>query len=137
MAGSIRVEGLRELEIRLRQLPDKVAKRTLFSALMAGAEVIRQEASRRAPVDTGKLKRNLIKRRSRRARIPTVEVTWSRKGKKGDPKNAIHGMYQELGTSRHPAQPYLRPALESKKVEAVQRIAEKLRQRIEIEASRS
>lgn len=133
MAGSIRIEGLRELEIRLKQLPQRVAAKALYSALMAGAEVIRKDAVNRAPEDTGKLKRNIVKRREKT--LPglsaNVVVGVRKKGKRNNPQNAFYWRFFEFGTSRRPARPFLRPAFEAQKEEAVARIAGKLRQRIE------
>jgi HK97 gp10 family phage protein len=133
MGASIRIDGLKELEIRLKRLPQKVAGKALFSALMAGAEVIRKDAVNRAPEDTGKLKRNIVKRRekTRPGLSANVVVGVRAKGKKQDPHNAYYWRYFEFGTSKRPARPFLRPAFETTKVEAVARIAAKLRQRIE------
>lgn len=133
MSSSIRIDGLKELEIRLKRLPQKVAGKALYSALMAGAEAIRKEAVSRAPEDTGKLKRNIVKRRekTRPELSASVVVGVRAKGKKTDPQNAYYWRYFEFGTSKRPARPFLRPAFEAQKEEAVARIAAKLRQRIE------
>lgn len=40
--------------------------------------------------------------------------------------NAEYGLYQELGTSRIPARPYLAPAVEAQRVPFIQRLAKVL-----------
>ncbi len=60
-----------------------------------------REAKRLAPVDTGNLRRSI-----------THDVGQDQKGwfmRYGT--NVFYGIYQELGTRYHPAQPFLRPVL--------------------------
>lgn len=76
-------------------------------ALKAAAEPVRAEASRLAPVATGKLSEHIIIKPGKQN---TVLV--------GPDSDAFYGLFQELGTSRHAAQPFLRPALDAKKDEA-------------------
>ena len=55
----VKIEGARELEDLLKQLPGRVASRVATNSLRAGARVIRDEAKRRVPVDTGDLQRSI------------------------------------------------------------------------------
>ncbi len=64
--SAIRIEGLAELQARLKTLPTKIQRRALNAAMRAGAREIVIEVKARAPVDTGALKRNVIAKRGRR-----------------------------------------------------------------------
>ena len=50
---TVEIEGLKELQAALLELPVKTAKNALRSAVNAGASVVRKEARQRAPVYTG------------------------------------------------------------------------------------
>ena len=54
---SVNVTGLKELDRALSKLPEAVARAELASALEDGAKVIVEEAKRRVPVRTGKLRK--------------------------------------------------------------------------------
>jgi HK97 gp10 family phage protein len=120
----IRIEGLKELEMRLKALPQKIAGKALYSGLMAGAEVIRKEAANRAPKKTGRLKRNIVKRREKAPPGLSASVVI------GVRKEAFYWRFVEFGTSKLPARPFLRPAFDTQKEAAAGRIAAKLRERI-------
>jgi HK97 gp10 family phage protein len=144
----IKVEGLAELAKALKALPPEISGKNggpLRKAIGRAAVVIRDDARRRAPVDTGNLRDNIIAARRRKSPPGTegyyIEVRRKRrkyantranrrKGRAGmsyeTMGEAYYGMFvelgteKELGTARMQAQPFLRPAFESKKVEAVE-----------------
>lgn len=132
MAVEVGVQGLAELERRLTQLVPKAARRALNAALMAGARIVVKEAKSKAPKRTGNLKRNITARVARRGDTQATAAVHI-----GVRKDAFYWMFHELGTSQHPARPFLRPALEITHEAVVAKIAERLAQRIEIEAGRS
>ena len=47
------VQGLRELQAALKELPSGIARNVLRGSVNAGATVIRKEAASRAPASTG------------------------------------------------------------------------------------
>jgi HK97 gp10 family phage protein len=90
-------------------------------------------------VDTGNLRDNIVAARRRKSPPGTegyyIEVRRKRRKYANTRANrrkkragmsyetmgeAYYGMFVELGTAKMPAQPFLRPAFESKKVEAVE-----------------
>lgn len=95
---TIKVEGLADLQARMRALPAKIQRRALNAAMRAGAREIVTEVKSRAPVDTGALKRNVVAKRGRRqfdkglagrqiigvrhGRARTAATTYTVKGKK-------------------------------------------------------
>lgn len=150
MAGksSVEVRGLSDLLQAMEQLPREIVSKNggpLRSALAKAAKVIKDEAVKRAPSRTGLLKREIRTMRERNpgeaAEAYRVGV---RRGKKAyaDTKknrqkgrarktyqvegNAYYWRFLEFGTAKMPAAPFLRPAFESKKDEALQRFRESL-----------
>src|SRR5687768_15884815 len=59
MAQQLEVKGLRELRAALLELPKKLDRVVLNSALMAGARLMVADAKLRVPVRTGELRRNI------------------------------------------------------------------------------
>ena len=155
MANQVKISGLRETVERLKALPRELAGKNggpVRKALFQAAKVIQEEAQRRVPVGTGRLKANIVKLRDRnpraaegrpnelyhvgvrgggaygakrraRARKKSLAmggtVKEANRAAKADDKDAWYWWFVENGTSKMAAQPYLRPAFEAKKSEAV------------------
>ena len=148
---SVQVQGLDQLAKALRELPQRVARNGLRAAVYAGAKVIRDEAKLQAPVATGAMGPNqpppgTLKRSVIMKQIPelsgaqkqTFFVTvrqgkkYRKQGKKGNlSQDAWYWRFVEFGTVKMPARPFLRPAFDMKKHEAVTAIKTRLAQRIE------
>mgnify|MGYP000008431021 CR=1 FL=1 len=151
---SVQIKGLDALAKALKELPDRVAKNGLRAAVYAGAKVIRDEAKLQAPVATGDLGPNqpppgTLKRSVILKQIPelskknkqTFFVTvrhgkkYRKQGKKGNlSQDAWYWRFVEFGTRKMRARPFLRPALEAKRRDAVQAMKDRLTERIELEA---
>lgn len=152
MADSImKFEGFNELAAAMRELPERVARNGLRAAVNAGASVIKQDAIARAPVDTGALKANLYQKQIREQSGPMQQTFYvgvrrgvakyannaanRRAGTAGKAyKNAgttFYWRFLEFGTSTMAAHPFLRPAFEIKKEDAVKAIGAKLDERIQ------
>ncbi|NBP38571.1 MAG: HK97 gp10 family phage protein [Betaproteobacteria bacterium] len=151
---TVRIEGLAQLDRALRELPQRIANRGLRASVYAGAKVIRDEARSRAPKAAqslgpkqpppGTLKRSVIMKHIRELsgggrQTFYVLVRHGKKyrnqGKRGNlSQDAWYWRFVEFGTRKMAARPFLRPALESRRREAVDAIKERLTQRIEIEA---
>lgn len=122
----MRLEGEKQLARDLRELSSKIRRRVLVDALVAAAEPVRQEAARLAPVDRGRLKGSMITvvegtpAQELTVKAPAVFV------KMGPEEDAFYGYFHELGTSKMPAKPFMRPALESMKSAAIQAAAERM-----------
>jgi HK97 gp10 family phage protein len=146
--GTVSITGLAELERRLLDFPDKIARNILGGAIRAGAVVIQKEARQLAPasaeahwvgkkgtknrvlIQPGELKRKAIKVRLAPRKKRTVPIEyWVYVARRN-----WYWRFPEFGTSKRSAQPFMRPAFESRKEAAVERIREYLAARIEKEA---
>jgi HK97 gp10 family phage protein len=126
----VEILGLKELDTALQELAWPAARRALRNGMRAGANVIRDEARAKAPVDTGLLKRQ-IRTRERSEDEGNmrfaVEIT----------RSAFYGRFLEYGTSKLAARPFLRPAAETKTEDAVTKMRDSLAEAIQIELRRT
>jgi HK97 gp10 family phage protein len=141
---TVRVEGLQALGEAMRELSRDVALRVSRQATGAAAQVIKRRAKsniRSSPsVDTGSLLDAVIVKKIPNSQtrltsehIVTVRGKSRRGGRKTKTKQAIapHARFIEFGTTNAPAEPFLRPAFDAGKEEAMQKMVERLRVRIE------
>lgn len=121
---TVKIEGLDVLDRRLKELGNKGAGKVLKKALRAAAKPVKKEAQARVAVDEGELKKAIFT-------SVTVTNKWGATARVGYKKHAFWGLFIEKGTSKMPARPFLRPALDTKGKEAVDIFADKLRVEID------
>lgn len=118
--------GVKALDRVLRKLPKKIRGRVLQNAVAAGGRVIRDAAKRIVVVDTGGLRDSIAARKPRGLKrssgVVRVGPTW--------PQGA-HGHLVEFGTEHMRAQPWLRPAWDSEKGVALDKIGVSLGRAVE------
>lgn len=155
MSGTVKLDGLKELNKALKKLEGKVARKIAREGLKAAAVVIRKEMRRRAPIKTGQLRKRIRYRLKRMRggagytgkvgvdvtvfyarfieygttphRIPNGSLGRGRNKRKNDAKLAFGG--RVLSRVQHPgtpARPFLRPAYESVKNTAVRAIGPRM-----------
>lgn len=150
------IRGLDGILDALKALPPEVASKNggpARVALAKGARVIRDDARLRAPKDTGALAANIVMKRDgnpqrfganerytvgvRGGSLSTFSNTKRNRrkgvvGKKYEKQSSTYyWRFKEFGTKKMPADPFLRPAFESKKEEAMNVIASTLASGIE------
>lgn len=112
MKFTVKVEGLKDIQAALTELPKATAKNVMRRVLLERAEPIAEAARAGVPIDEGHLKESinvstrLTRRQRGRHRKPhrdDVEVFIG-------PGTNPAGHLQEFGTRDHPAQPFMRPA---------------------------
>lgn len=102
----LKVNGLASLDATLREMPAKLAKNVCRASLRAAAKVIAEDARRRVPVKTGKLRDSIRVTSSLKGGIPRASV------KVGDRKKGIFYAHMvERGTALHRVRPKWRKAL--------------------------
>lgn len=116
----LHLEGADELNKALAKLENKPKGHALREATEDGAEVIRSEAARNAPRDTGVLQEN-IEDQTHRLQIGRAQIDI------GPARKAFYGRMIELGTSKMSAKPFLRPAFDTKKDDAIKAIGDTLK----------
>lgn len=152
-----RVEGLAELQKMLDDLPANIEKNIMRGGLRAGAKVVQEEAQRVCPVGSGNLPKGetagalrdsiRISMRARKGRVQAfikagdkvafyahmVEYgTASHLIKPKDRKSLfLAGVFKEL--VKHPGatkKPFMRPAIDNKAQDAIEAVADYVRERI-------
>ena len=120
MATRVDVRGDGELVAKLKRLAAKATPAQARAALMAGGLPIQTAAAQKARVKTGTLRRSI--------HTETAETSDGAVARVGT--NVEYGPAQEFGTSRMSGQPYLRPAYDEKKGEALREMAAALKEMV-------
>ncbi len=127
---SLDFSGLNDIAKDLEALSRAENNKVLRDATRAGAEVLKEEVIARAPVRTGKLKKNVVvvtQKSRRRGEISSgvhIRGVNPRTGnsdntmKANNPRNAFYWRFVELGTANMPAHPFVRPAYDTREEEA-------------------
>lgn len=109
---------------KLNKINERMAGAAANKALRAGAEILQEEMSKRAPRDTGKLAESIetskVKTKDGVKFIevgPNKDTNWRSK-------------FVEFGTSKMNAKPFMAPAVESKKSEINNAMAGVLREEL-------
>lgn len=128
---TVKVEGLRELDRALGELPKALAKGTLRRVLREAAAPMAETAKRLAPNDpltppidlqtsiTVSSRQKSGRQLKRTREGDATVMMYMGPGPGGYPQ----AIFQEFGTHHHAAQPYMRPAWDGHKMEALNIIA--------------
>lgn len=122
-AVSFRLEGTEALVKKLRGMSSAARRKAVREAALKGAKPIFEAIKRRVPADTGLLRDSLKMRVYTKESQASVRITPDKaqleargKGKTGKDgtksKRAPYSVYQEFGTKRHPAQPFMMPGFD-------------------------
>lgn len=142
MDADFNIRGLKELNKELKSLPEDFRTKSLNGAVAASARVLRNEAIKNAPSDTGNLKTAIRaqKKRSKTKYIglyqvnvkPKGKVTILTRGKKRRSNSTYYARFLEDGTKKMPPQPFMRPAFMSKREESVRTFRKVLDRKIRL-----
>ena len=144
MAETRNVEGFKEMAKKLRELGPRVARKHLRGATAKAATLIRKKARELAPVDTGEMRKDIqIKREKTSGDHVASYSVFTRGGKRSRlagrarnvDKDSFYWKFVEFGTAKMPAQPFMRPAFEAEKENAVDALGAELDKRIQKEAA--
>lgn len=164
MKVSVQVDGLRDLDFALSQLPKSIQKSTLLRTLKKAAEPIADRARQLAPVRPGsgqlrksiavstKIKNDVGKSEFHAALKAGLGVgaarTALRNARRSDPNRSFavlyvgpsveapHAHFVEFGTSKMSPKPFMRPAWEAEKDNALAIIRRELGNEIILSARR-
>ena len=134
----MKIKGLRQLERAMRKLPGKVAVKVARGATLSGANIIKKEAKLRAPIRTV----GTYKKRGSGKNVSYIswpgnlsESIIARQNKKGSGfiqygvgtnDKGFYGHMVEFGTEHSAPHPFMRPAFDAKKQDAVKKIEQRL-----------
>ena len=127
MNVDFKVDGLRELDKALNRLPLKARAPIMRRALMRAMEPVKQAAIAQAPILTGNLRTNIVKRTS----IPKAGNSFTAEARVSVLSDAFYGMFHEFGTVKLPARPFMRPAVDNNAETAVTIFRRQLKESIE------
>lgn len=120
---TIRIEGTARLRRQLDRLDGAMRRELLQRMVTQGGELVARVAGMKAPIDEGVLSESVI--------VEMIESSaYHATAGIGPHKDAFYGKFQEFGTQKHGAQPFLRPAYDEQKRPAVRVMADVARARI-------
>lgn len=153
------INGTNDLLKALKQFPQNIQKNVMTGAVRAGCKPLVEAARRNVPVDTGNLKKSIgiNKRKVRDKTKLRFSVSPRRldsldfKGLKEDKgyrakvrmlqeQKKAGGFYAhmiEFGTSKMPAQPFMRPAFENQDNQSIEAAKEYMAKRIDKEVEKA
>lgn len=140
MRGGVRVEGFRELDRALGELGKATAKNVLKRVGIAALEPMADAAAQLAPERLGKLAFSIAvsDKRTKRARRPippgTVVIAMGPAAGLG---SLFYATHEEFGTVNHAPQPFMRPAWDGGKHQALQDVTDGLKVQIRRAADRA
>lgn len=136
MSEAFKLDGLKDLEAALRQMPQATARATGLRALRAGAEPIARAMRRLAPVGEGDLVESIDvgtrlapSQQPDRGAVAPLEIHVG-------PGQNPQAITQEFGTYKEPAQPYATPAWEAERMNALDIVGTSLGIEVEKTANR-
>lgn len=140
MAASFKVEGGADLSRRLLELNDKLQKKILRSAVVAGAQVVKKRAKQIAADkrlrDTGALIRNIAGKVEKQRSPEYVQINIGVRHGKPDPKakrqdDPFYWWQHEFGNSKMAARPFLTPAFEETKEDVLDAMVDRVKKGLE------
>lgn len=119
------LEGIDQLDAKLKRLTLEVERKCLQRATKDGAEVIRAEMGRTAPKLTGHLSERIII-----SVVASESNAYYTLVRIGPARDAFYGQFDEFGTAHQTAEPFVHPSFENKKSEALEIAANNFREAV-------
>ncbi|PWD85804.1 HK97-gp10 family putative phage morphogenesis protein [Ignatzschineria cameli] len=140
-----RITGIKELKEKLKSVSDDMINKGGRSALRSAANVIRKEAKERAerlddPNTPERIADNVVVRWDRKTFRKTGNPAFKvgilggakkdskKKGRGGD---TFYWRFLEFGTAKMPAKPFMRPAIDTKQKEAIDKFVEAYKKQLD------
>ena len=119
------LEGAEEVMQKLRELSKTTVQKKVKKAVADGADMVRDEAKRLVPTDTGRLRDSIIARTAKRGISGIVIADYpkdagvrkSKTRKQAEGAKEYYAFAVEYGTRHMAAQPFMRPAMLNKREE--------------------
>lgn len=116
---------------KMKALPERVQKNIVVGAVRASAKPIIKEAKQLVPKDTRTLEKSIgiSKRKTKNKNI----VHFSISPKRGGKYDGWYAHFDEFGTAKMVAHPFMRPAFEKKGEESIKAVEQYMSKRIDKE----
>lgn len=124
------IKGLGELIKNLNSLPDKLEKKVIRAAVRKGANIIRDKARQNVQKDTGNLQKSIITSGVKVTGKIAFRVSLKQRKTKNS-KDPYYGRFVEFGTSKTPAHPFMRPALDESESEVLEIVVNDIKSNLE------
>lgn len=124
------VKGLEALINNLHALPEKVEKRVIRAAVRQGANIIKGKAQNYVRVDEGDLKKS-IKVKGVLGKPGTIAFVIRPTSNKKKGKNVFYGRFQEFGTSKMVAKPFMRPAYDEAGQDVIDKVINTIKSKLD------
>lgn len=139
------IRGLKELQAKLERMRTETAKKILSSALKDAADYMKEQIVENAPVESGFLSENFNVKQSRKGELaaaafigPAGHVDYPRRSAGADKKKGLGrtisvasvARFHEFGTSKMPANPFMRAAFYSAKDTLLEKIINRIKEAI-------
>jgi HK97 gp10 family phage protein len=131
----VTVSGGAKLAAQLRSMSPRRERTALSKMLLKAAEPIRSRASELAPVEEGKpdLREHIIAKAVNDKSLGQTDAYGMRDRQEtesvvaiGPQREFFYGLYQEFGTVRHGAQPFMRPAFDHGQMSAFKTLQDEI-----------
>jgi len=104
---AISLHGLTDTQKRLRELDQKMADKAVIRGLRAGARYMLKQVREAAPKKTGRLRKSITVRLSKKNRKRVngklgLYISIKKGKKSDDPKGAYYGVFQDQGWRQNP-----------------------------------
>jgi HK97 gp10 family phage protein len=134
LLGKTKITGAKELDRVLSELPKRLQRKVVTQALRAGAKPMLEEARNSIPVKSGLTKKDIKIRAipAKESRAPAIAIA----GSLAKAGRAYIMRFLELGTSKMPAKPFLRPAFDNNSARSLEIVGKELGHRIAAEAAK-
>jgi HK97 gp10 family phage protein len=130
MDEEVTITGLEDVERKLQELGPKLAKEALVDALQAGGAILKQALEEFAPIGPSKDPHQGALQGS--IEMLTYLELLNDRGiiSIGPDRRVFWGRFSEFGTCKEPARPWMRPAFDSAKQQALDKFIAVLEERI-------
>lgn len=129
MSDAIRIFGTKQIEAKFKALPAKIGRKVMRKGLTDGARIVCMRARESVPVATGTLRKSIRVLGLKGAKAAGFRGKSVPLGKRVI-ASAPHAHLVERGTKKMAARPFLSNALEEKKSEVFDAIANAVREGI-------
>lgn len=124
------IKGLKDLIKNLNNLSVKLEKKVIRAAVRKGANVVRDKARELVDKDTHNLQKSIITTGVKVSGKIAFRVSLKQRKTK-NAKDPYYGRFVEFGTSKMPAHPFMRPALDESESKVLSTVVDDIKSNLD------